>query len=132
MEDLDVLGYHICKGCGNWTPDSAKCSVCAQARGEAASVRVDVEIAGHLVSVGTRKQQTRRGSYRDSTREANVNKARSRAAARLKACFQPIYEAMVAEELARMGEKPIKCRTDAVRRLNRIALDSVTSDQRSA
>lgn len=59
-------------------------------------------------------------------------RARHLAEARLKACYLSVFEAMMAEELAKMGERPVRCRIDVVQRLNTIAVDSMTLDQRSA
>lgn len=124
-------GYIVCRGledrpCGEWFvpvrgPGAELCSECIAHRGRVLGAAIDVEIVGHVVSVRRRKRSAHRGSYADTEREKAVSKARHRALARLKIIYPTIYEALVAEELAKMGEAPIRTRVDPIRHLTNMA-----------
>lgn len=76
-------------------------------------------VAGHVVSVGPKRRRERhRGTWRSSERTKAYHKARHRAAARLIALYPELYHAILAEELAMLGEAPVRPnRASANRRL---------------
>lgn len=136
MDDLVIAGgYRTCPGltdrpCGEWfIPErggtTTVCPACRSHLAQLVNEAVVVEVAGHVTSVGRDRRQRRRGSYASKRRERAVSRAKHRALARLKAAYPTIYDGLVNEELAKMGEKPMRTRTDAVRHLNREAVDAM-------